>query len=78
MKSATTTTSFQRSDVATKDSGKVRLGDAGAPSFGPAGGARKPSSGVKVARDAATRDSGKVRLGDGGRPMFGRSGVRDR
>jgi hypothetical protein len=44
-----------RSDKATEDSGKVRLGDF-SPVFNP-----EPK---KVAKDAATEDSGKVRLGD--------------
>ena len=45
-------------DTATKDQGKVRLGDY-APVF-----TRAIRPGDKVNRDAATRDQGKVRLGD--------------
>jgi hypothetical protein len=63
MKSSATTTSSLRSDIATQDSGKVRLGDADAPSFGPAGVSREPT--------LATKDSGKVRLGDADAPSFG-------
>jgi hypothetical protein len=52
-----------RSDQATSDDGKVRLGDM-APAFTDD---RSPWPNVpakKVARDAATHDGGKVRLGD--------------
>jgi hypothetical protein len=52
-------------DLATKNDGKVRLGDA-APVF-----ARAIRAGDKVTRDAATQNSGKVRLGDAA-PVFGR------
>ncbi len=45
-------------DAATRDQGKVRLGD-WAPVF-----VRPIRAGDKVIRDAATRDQGKVRLGD--------------
>ena len=45
-------------DGATRDQGKVRLGDL-APVF-----VRPIRAGDKVIRDAATRDQGKVRLGD--------------
>ncbi|MEA2872450.1 MAG: hypothetical protein QOH67_2426 [Hyphomicrobiales bacterium] len=61
-----------RSDQATQDDGKVRLGD-----FAPAfdtfdtkDSSRQPMAQTKqVARDAATEDGGKVRLGDFG-PAF--------
>ena len=53
-----------RSDQATQDDGKVRLGDF-APAFSSDGGSRHPAvEAKKVARDAATEDGGKVRLGD--------------
>ena len=45
-------------DAATRDQGKVRLGDC-APVF-----VRSIRPGDKVSRDAATKDQGKVRLGD--------------
>ncbi len=45
-----------QADEATRDSGKVRLGD-GAITF-------LPETPKKVSRDAATADGGKVRLGD--------------
>jgi len=51
--------------LATRDQGKVRLGDQ-APAF-----ARSIRRGDKVARDGATQDQGKVRLGDQA-PVFGR------
>jgi hypothetical protein len=51
-------------DIATADSGKVRLGDGAAPSFGPASADTRAVS-KKATGDAATGDSGKVRLGDG-------------
>ncbi len=50
-------------DAATRDQGKVRLGDA-APVF-----VRPVRAGDKVIRDPATRDQGKVRLGDAA-PVF--------
>jgi len=46
------------SDQATRDDGKVRLGDM-APAF-----TNGDSEAKKVARDAATEDGGRVRLGD--------------
>ena len=52
-------------DIATADSGKVRLGDGGAPSFGPASADARAIVSKKATGDAATVDSGKVRLGDG-------------
>ena len=52
-------------DAATKDHGKVRLGDS-APVFTP-----KLKAGDKVARDTAIEDKGTVRLGDSA-PVFGR------
>jgi hypothetical protein len=48
---------------ATRDQGKVRLGD-NAPVF-----VRPVRAGNKVIRDAATQDQGKVRLGDNA-PVF--------
>lgn len=45
-----------QADEATRDGGKVRLGD-GAITF-------LPEAPKKVAHDAATADGGKVRLGD--------------
>ena len=48
-------------DAATKDQGKIRLGD-NAPAF---------RAGQKVTKDAATKDRGQVRLGDNA-PAFGR------
>jgi len=45
-------------DAATRDQGKVRLGDY-APVF-----VRPIRAGDKAVRDATTRDQGKVRLGD--------------
>jgi hypothetical protein len=44
----------------TRDDEKVRLGDSGAPAFGPA-----------RSDQHKTRDDGKVRLGDSGSPTFG-------
>jgi len=52
-------------DAATKNSGKVKLGDA-APVF-----VRAIRAGDKVARDTTTRNDGKVRLGDAA-PVFSR------
>jgi sRNA-binding carbon storage regulator CsrA len=52
-------------NIATQDSGKVRLGD-NAPAF-----VRTIRAGDKVVRDASTQDSGKVRLGDNA-PVFTR------
>ncbi len=52
-------------NVATQDSGNVRLGDA-APVF-----TRPVRAGDKVVRDASTQNSGKVRLGDAA-PVFTR------
>jgi hypothetical protein len=57
MKNATDKLVRSQADEATRDSGKVRLGD-GAITF-------QPEAPRKVARDAATADNGKVRLGDG-------------
>ena len=51
-----TTTIALRSDPATHDNDKVKLGDM-APAF-------KPSESKPVKRYIATEDSGKVRLGD--------------
>lgn len=52
-------------DAATKNAGKVLLGDA-APVF-----VRPIRSGDKVTRDAATKNAGKVLLGDAA-PIFAR------
>ena len=64
VKSMKSVTSSPR-DIATADSGKVRLGDGGAPSFGPASADARAIVSKKATGDAATVDSGKVRLGDG-------------
>jgi len=50
-------------DAASRDQGKVRLGD-NAPVF-----TRPVRAGDKVVRDGATQDQGKVRLGDNA-PVF--------
>jgi hypothetical protein len=52
-------------DAATRDQGKVQLGDC-APVF-----VRSIRAGDKVNCDTATKDQGKVRLGDYA-PVFGR------
>lgn len=52
-----------RSDHATMDDGKVRLGDM-APAFTNGDSCQPNAKEKKVVRDAATEDGGKVRLGD--------------
>lgn len=56
MKNATDRLLRLQSDEATRDSGKVRLGD-GAITF-------QPETSKKLARDAASADGSNVRLGD--------------